>query len=66
MGLEANQGAMGSPDVTHFGSAGHVSVRSESPGLGSAYETAPKPVWSGQAAAPQEAHGRPGEAGEQT
>ena len=37
----------------------HVSVSSESPGLVFAYETAPRPVWSGQAAAPQEAHGRP-------
>lgn len=36
-----------------------VSVSSESPGLVSAYETAPRAVWSRQASAPWEAQGRP-------
>lgn len=36
-----------------------VSVGSESPGLVSAYETAPRAVWTRQASAPWEAHGRP-------
>lgn len=61
MGLEACQLVIGSPSAVHFGFFGHVLVSSESPSLVSAYTKvslgrAPRPKWSEQVSALQEAH----------